>query len=122
MASQTPLASATANVSHGVRNAMSATTAAVNFAIGPASGFDYWLVHITNVTNFNSYVSSTRDGTHGSNVVDCSRPLLAVSTFRYIFRQLRNRRCHAIFSRGDGRACRCLSHRDHARDKNAIET
>jgi hypothetical protein len=38
MASHTPFALATANVSHGVRNARSATMAAVNIAIGPASG------------------------------------------------------------------------------------
>src|SRR5262245_47216570 len=38
MASHTPFALATANVSHGVRNASTATMAAVNIAIGPASG------------------------------------------------------------------------------------
>ena len=38
MASHTPLPLATARVFHGVRNAMSATIAAVNIAIGPASG------------------------------------------------------------------------------------
>src|SRR5215470_1722134 len=38
MASHTPLPLATAKVFHGVRNAMSATIAAVNIAIGPASG------------------------------------------------------------------------------------
>src|SRR5262245_60562120 len=37
-ASHTPLAPATASVLHGVLNARRATTAAVNIAIGPASG------------------------------------------------------------------------------------